>query len=259
MDDADVTHYYLSDALGSTMALTDASKGVVNTYEYDVFGAVSASSGSLANFFEFAGEQVDDSTDLQYLRARYYDPAVGRFVSQDPVLGTPGVPGTLNRYPYVLNGPVNYLDPSGLCIPGVVSCEELLDAAEDVGRAAAQTVEVVAYGGYVASYTALNGLGELPDPIEFFFLPLEVQLTLAQAGFLGTAVAMDYLTTGNPTNVYNDPMTGQRSPSDWWPDWMTDLAGLDPNGCYFPCTVLPGVSPGKEGAINIDFQWPLGG
>ena len=67
VDDGEVTHYYLSDALGSTMALTDASKGVVNTYEYDVFGAVSASSGSLVNCFEFAGEPLDDSTDLQYL------------------------------------------------------------------------------------------------------------------------------------------------------------------------------------------------
>ena len=70
VDDNELTHYYLNDGLGSTMALTNASKTVVNDYEYEVFGAVSASSGSLANFFEFAGEQSDDSTDLQYLRAR---------------------------------------------------------------------------------------------------------------------------------------------------------------------------------------------
>ncbi len=87
VDDSNVTHYYLSDALGSTMALTESTGDVVNDYEYDVFGAVSASSGSLANFFEFAGEQVDDSTDLQYLRARYYDVASGRFLGKDPLAG----------------------------------------------------------------------------------------------------------------------------------------------------------------------------
>ncbi len=115
VDDSEVTHYYLSDALGSTMALTDASKGVVNTYEYDVFGAVSASSGSLANFFEFAGEQVDDSTDLQYLRARYYDPATGRFLGRDPLNSSPAWPG--HGYAYVNNRPVLYGDPSGLWCP----------------------------------------------------------------------------------------------------------------------------------------------
>ncbi len=94
VDDNELTHYYLNDGLGSTMALTNASKTVVNDYEYEVFGAVSASSGSLANFFEFAGEQSDDSTDLQYLRARYYDPASGRFISQDPWGGTVGVPSS---------------------------------------------------------------------------------------------------------------------------------------------------------------------
>ena len=70
IDDSEVTHYYLTHALGSTMALTNASKTVVNDYEYDVFGAVRSSMGSLANEFEFefAGEQVNASTDLQYLQ-----------------------------------------------------------------------------------------------------------------------------------------------------------------------------------------------
>ena len=123
VDDNELTHYYLNDGLGSTMALTNASKTVVNDYEYEVFGAVSASSGSLANFFEFAGEQSDDSTDLQYLRARYYDPASGRFISQDPWGGTVGVPSTLNRYPYVLSNPANLLDPSGRKPDTTGTCE----------------------------------------------------------------------------------------------------------------------------------------
>jgi uncharacterized protein RhaS with RHS repeats len=71
------TVYYLTDGLGSTMALTDASGSVVNTYEYDVFGAIRSSTGSQANEFKFTGEQVDSSTGLEYLRARYYDQGTG--------------------------------------------------------------------------------------------------------------------------------------------------------------------------------------
>jgi hypothetical protein len=55
---------------------------------------------------------IDADTGLYYLRARYYDPSIGRFLTQDPV---PAV----NLYAYVGNNPVNYVDPSGLCIPGI--------------------------------------------------------------------------------------------------------------------------------------------
>jgi RHS repeat-associated protein len=108
--DDDTTFYYLSDGLGSTMALTDADGEVANTYEYDVFGAVRASTGSQPNEFRFTGEQADDSTSLQYLRARYYDPAVGRFLSRDPL-------PFIQRYAYVGNNPVRFTDPYGLGCP----------------------------------------------------------------------------------------------------------------------------------------------
>ncbi len=141
VDDSEVTHYYLSDALGSTMALTDASKGVVHTYEYDVFGAVSASSGSLANFFEFAGEQVDDSTDLQYLRARYYDVDSGRFLGRDPVAEM--APIGITHYVYAFNNPANFTDPWGTW-PGCGICKKAIDAVADgasaVGEAIAEPI-----------------------------------------------------------------------------------------------------------------------
>ena len=104
----DTTYYYLSDGLGSTMALTDADGDVVNTYEYDVFGAVRAQTGSQPNEFQFTGEQVDGSTALEYLRARYYNPAVGRFLRQDPI-------PFIQRYAYVGNNPIAFVDPTGLC------------------------------------------------------------------------------------------------------------------------------------------------
>ncbi len=66
-------YYYLADGLGSTMAVVDASGNSQKSYEYDVYGEVTGGSGSLANEFDFAGQQTD-GTGLQYLRARYYDP-----------------------------------------------------------------------------------------------------------------------------------------------------------------------------------------
>jgi RHS repeat-associated protein len=95
------TRYYLTDALGSVMALVDASGTVLNTYEYDVFGAVRSSTGSTANAFTYTGEQTDASTGLEYLRARYYDAATGRFLSLDP-------PG--DGYDYAYGNPVMFTD-----------------------------------------------------------------------------------------------------------------------------------------------------
>lgn len=93
------------------MALTD-SCAVENTYDYDVFGAVRSWTGSEANTYEFTGEQIDFSTGLQYLRARYYDPGAGRFVSKDPLLESPG--WVQDAYTYGRNNPISLRDPSGL-------------------------------------------------------------------------------------------------------------------------------------------------
>ena len=104
--------YYLTDGLGSTTQLTDGAGAVAGAYAYDVFGSVRSHSGATTEW-SFTGEQ-NDPTGLEFLRARYYDPALGRFLSRDPFSGYLTMPQTLNRYPYVLNNPVNYIDPFGL-------------------------------------------------------------------------------------------------------------------------------------------------
>ncbi len=115
--------YYLADGLGSTMAMVDASGDVENGYTYDVYGEPTVT-GSLANEFDFAGQQTDASTGLQYLRARYYDPATGVFLSREPLERAPGWMG--NRFGYAGANPARYLDPTGHrpcevddCSPGV--------------------------------------------------------------------------------------------------------------------------------------------
>jgi len=258
------TVYFLPDGLGSTMALTDDQGDVVGTYDYDVFGAVRTHGGSSSEF-SFTGEQ-NDPNGLEYLRNRYYETETGRFLSRDPLPGITGLPVSQNRYLYVLGNPTNLLDPSGLCVFGAPcpkavkkAAKAVVGGAETVGKVAAQTVEEIAYGMYVASHEALSLMGELPDPLEVPLLPIEIYLTGIEAGSLGVAAAMDYLATGNYTNVYNDA-AGRRKPSDWWPDWLLELLGKNPTRCYPPCTKLPGISPktGKEGGIHVDFQWPLG-
>ncbi|MCK5149119.1 choice-of-anchor D domain-containing protein, partial [bacterium] len=99
--------YYLTDALGSTKMLTDGLGQAVNEYQYDIFGQ----HGNLSfNPYTFAGQYCDAETGLIFLRARYYDPATGRFISKDPM----GVSAGLNHYVYCGNNPVNHFDPLGL-------------------------------------------------------------------------------------------------------------------------------------------------
>jgi RHS repeat-associated protein len=136
------THYYLTDGLGSTMALTDDTGAVVNTYDYDVFGAERASTGTQDNDFTFAGEEVDESTGLQYLRARYYDVETGRFASTDPLSPVTGP----NVYIYGLNQPTLFADPSGLISCGF--CNKVKKAAtgcaSDPGGCAKSVAKAVA-------------------------------------------------------------------------------------------------------------------
>jgi RHS repeat-associated protein len=73
-----------------------------------------SSTGTQANEFKFTGEQADASTGLEYLRARYYDPAVGRFISRDSYGGSAGQPQSQNRFVYVEGNPVGHVDPTGL-------------------------------------------------------------------------------------------------------------------------------------------------
>jgi RHS repeat-associated protein len=105
----------LADVLGSTVAL--ASSGAVQTsYGYDVYGATQTTGAASTNTFQFTGRE-NDGTGLYNYRSRYYNPAWGRFISEDQ-LGIKG--GDVNLYRYVSNDPINYADPSGNCGPACV-------------------------------------------------------------------------------------------------------------------------------------------
>jgi RHS repeat-associated protein len=102
--------YYLTDGLGSTIATVNSAGGIQASQSYDIYGAQS-SGGTPPGGFGFAGEQ-SDGTGLPYLRARYYDPSIGRFISRDPMSAQPGWTGS--PYGYGGGNPVNATDPTGL-------------------------------------------------------------------------------------------------------------------------------------------------
>jgi RHS repeat-associated protein len=104
------TSYYNADGLGSVTSLTNSSGAPAETYTYDSFGKVTASSGSLVNPFQYTGREMDAETGMYYYRARYYDPSSGRFLGEDPI----GFGGGPNFYNYALGDPTNFSDPTGL-------------------------------------------------------------------------------------------------------------------------------------------------
>ncbi len=107
---------FMADGLGSTLALTDSIGTLQTQYAYEPFGNT-AVTGTSANPFQYTGRE-NDGTGLYFYRARYYNPQLGRFVSEDP-LGFGG--GDTNLYAYGQDSPQNLLDPDGMSTAGDIA------------------------------------------------------------------------------------------------------------------------------------------
>jgi len=100
---------YHTDGQGSVLNLTDSLGVKSNTYSYTAFGTTKAQTGTAINPWLYTGRQYDSESGLYFNRNRYYNPGLGRFMTQDPV----GLKAGINYYAYVGNDPVNYVDPYG--------------------------------------------------------------------------------------------------------------------------------------------------
>jgi len=100
--------YYHRDEQLSIAFITGAEGEIQNSYLYDAFGAKIEANEQAQNRIRYAGQQYDDLTGQYYLRARYYNPVLGRFMQEDVYQGD-----GLNLYAYCGNNPVAYYDPSG--------------------------------------------------------------------------------------------------------------------------------------------------
>ena len=106
-------YYYLYNGHGDVVQIVDTAGNIVNNYSYDEWGNILDKTETTSNPFTYGGEIFDSETGLYYLRARYYDPQMGRFINEDSYEGQVNNPLTLNLYSYGLNNPLKYLDPSG--------------------------------------------------------------------------------------------------------------------------------------------------
>lgn len=106
-------YYYLYNGHGDVVQIVDTNGTIVNQYQYDEWGTITSKTEGISNSFKYAGEQYDDETGLYYLRARYYDPSMGRFINEDTYEGQINNPLSLNLYTYVENNPLIYIDPTG--------------------------------------------------------------------------------------------------------------------------------------------------
>lgn len=105
--------YYVTDPYGNVVQLTDEDGKVTRGYEYDTFGNEIDLDGKDDNPFRYCGEYLDKETGEIYLRARYYQPAVGRFLTRDTYTGEEEDMLSLHLYTYCKNDGVNAWDPSG--------------------------------------------------------------------------------------------------------------------------------------------------
>lgn len=105
-------YFYHYDGLGSAIAVADASGNLVNRYSYDAFGKLIGRTEAMLNPFQYVGRYgiVSEGSGLLFMRARYYDPEIGRFLSMDPM----GIFGGINQYSYSRANPIAFFDPTGL-------------------------------------------------------------------------------------------------------------------------------------------------
>ena len=106
-------HWVGADHLGGTIRVLDSSFTALDGMRYKPYGEDRDTGSSLNTDRKFTGQTEDEAAGLYWYASRAYDPAIGRFVSPDSIVPAPGNPQSLNRYSYVYNNPLGYVDPSG--------------------------------------------------------------------------------------------------------------------------------------------------
>jgi RHS repeat-associated protein len=107
-------NFHHRDGSGNVRLLSDSAGDASDTYVYNAFGERLSRTGATANPYQFAGDRYGELEGLTFLRARYYDPSTGRFISKDPFEGVLRDPVSLHRYLYANANPVAFTDPTGL-------------------------------------------------------------------------------------------------------------------------------------------------
>ncbi|MFM7363599.1 MAG: DUF4114 domain-containing protein, partial [Cuspidothrix sp.] len=189
--------YYDTDAIGSTVGLTGAGGNYLNRYSYLPFGEDLSKTETVANPFEFVGQWgvMDEGNGLDFMRARFYAPGDGRFVSADPI----GINGGVNLYAYVLNNPVNFVDETGLSLSGISG-----RTVPPVGKTPKTGEKPKGQPGQEQQPKGQPGQGQ-GQPKNPGFPPGEAQQPRSWIGSENRPEDNSILTTPNPYNPLEDP------------------------------------------------------
>jgi RHS repeat-associated protein len=172
IDNVWTTSFYGYDGGGNVRQLINSAGTVTDEYEYDAYGNSFTKSGTTPNNYLYRGEQYDSDLGLYYLRARYYNPATGRFLARDPEDGKAFDPKSLHKYLYAGGDPVNAIDPTGrvdtiesIFAEPVVISSPLEIAVEGYGYAAASVLcgaaKIIA-NGLLGVASGVPGPGGIP-------------------------------------------------------------------------------------------------
>jgi len=168
--------WFLFNARGDVVALTDSTGNVIREYRYDAFGNELDPCDYDTNPWRFTGEYFDIETGNIYLRARFFNPRTGRFTQQDPLFRANNSHGlnvytirqTANLYVFVMNNPTRFADPSGkFAVPLLLKpAAPLAKAVAEAGLQVLADVAVALIVGEQASRRWQEGFSiHEPQPI----------------------------------------------------------------------------------------------
>ena len=171
--------YYTQNAHGDVVNLTDETGAVTKSYTYDAFGVEQNIDDSDTNAFRYCGEYFDAETGTVYLRARYYDPSIGRFISRDSYAGKNEDPLSLNLYTYCHNNPIIGVDPNGhalhILIGGAIgalvgAAATAITSYAEEGQVNWKSVGVSAVSGAISGGLAATGVGIVGQAVGNFLI-----------------------------------------------------------------------------------------
>jgi RHS repeat-associated protein len=168
------------DALGSIVATTDSDGALKSETIYDAWGNVRQATGQSTNKFGYTGHQMDKESGLIYFQARYYDPAIGRFITQDPFEGDRQTPLSLHHYLYAYGNPTTYVD-----LDGYASVSTMIDDAAAGCGAVSCAGWALLKGTYVAGTL---GFASVFDPFRDAYDAGKINQKQLLVGSTGAAV-----------------------------------------------------------------------
>ncbi|WP_437874700.1 RHS repeat-associated core domain-containing protein [Sorangium sp. So ce513] len=232
----DGTRYVHVDHLGSVDALTDEDGDVIERRSYDpfgqrrnpVWGERAPASFSSETTLGFTGHESDDELGLVNMKGRLFDPRIGRFLTTDPIVSFPSFGQSWNRYSYVLNSPLNFVDPGGF--------EPEYPLPADPEYTSDPEVQRIIESGCIG----LECLKTVPSQVEG---PREA----AEVG--AAAPPVDVSTTGSSSGHVPQPVT--TAPIDWSQNPYVQVEGGFIAGLSLGAVPFAGVGHGLLDAAGV--------